>query len=93
VITLNYLLDEIIAKHGIKESYSFVRDRFRSIRNDITIQNYHGVIAVELFEIIARYHIHCCYFLCVDEEVNLHQEHEQLGKSNFLPKCSVKESY
>lgn len=83
VTTLNYLVDEILGSYGLKESYSFVRDRFRSIRNDITIQNYQGTIAVEIFEVIARYHILCCYSLCEDADVNLHQEHEQLGKSNI----------
>lgn len=80
-MTLKYLVEEILGKFGIVESYSFVRDRFRSIRNDLTLQNYRGKEAIELHEIIARYHILCCHSLCEIEDVTIQQEHEQLRKS------------
>lgn len=74
-------MDHVLAKYGIEDSYSFVRDRFRSIRNDLTLQNYRGLEAVALHEIIARYHIICSHFLCDVADVTLQQEHEQLRKS------------
>nr|KAJ3421447.1 hypothetical protein HK105_003474 [Polyrhizophydium stewartii] len=65
-MTLDYLVHEIVAKHGIEESYAFVRDRARAIRNDLTLQNYNGPEAVELHERIARYHILCSYLLLLE---------------------------
>ncbi|KAI8916211.1 SAC3/GANP/Nin1/mts3/eIF-3 p25 family-domain-containing protein [Gorgonomyces haynaldii] len=79
--TLDYLLDEILSVHGILDSYAFVRDRFRAIRNDLTLQNYRGVEAVTLHEKIARYHIICSHLLCDEEDISLQQEHEQLRKT------------
>ena len=78
---MNYLLDEILDIHGIEISYSFIRDRFRSIRNDLTLQNFRGLEAVQLHEMIARYHILCSHHFCDIEGVSLQQEHEQLRKS------------
>ncbi|KAL2913594.1 actin cytoskeleton and mitosis protein [Polyrhizophydium stewartii] len=80
-MTLDYLVHEIVAKHGIEESYAFVRDRARAIRNDLTLQNYNGPEAVELHERIARYHILCSYLLCENSSVSMQQEHEQLRKT------------
>jgi hypothetical protein len=82
--TLQYLLEQILAKHGIEDSYSFIRDRARSIRNDLTLQNNRGLEAVELHEKIARYHIMTSHILCDVEGVVLQQEHEQLRKSKSI---------
>ena len=79
--TLEYLFEEIVSKNGLEASYSFVRDRARSIRNDLTLQNYRGKEAVELHERIARYHIVCAHALCEIKSVSLQQEHEQLRKT------------
>jgi hypothetical protein len=79
--TLDYLLNEVLHTHGLVESYSFVRDRARAIRNDLTLQNYRGPEAVDLHERIARYHILCSHALCENENVSLQQEHEQLRKT------------
>lgn len=62
-------------------SHSFVRDRARSIRNDLTLQNYRGIEAVILHERIARYHIMCSNLLCGSEGFVMQQEEEQLRKS------------
>ncbi|KAI8926799.1 SAC3/GANP/Nin1/mts3/eIF-3 p25, partial [Entophlyctis helioformis] len=80
-MTLDYLLNEILAKTPLEQSYAFVRDRTRSIRNDLTIQNYRGKEAVTLNERIARYHILCSHTLCDNKSVTIQQEHEQLKKS------------
>ncbi|RKO92676.1 SAC3/GANP/Nin1/mts3/eIF-3 p25 family-domain-containing protein [Blyttiomyces helicus] len=79
--TMDYLIHEIIAVHGVEDSHSFVRDRFRSIRNDLTLQNIRGEEAVKLHEPIARYHILCAHHLCDVSTVNAAQEVEQLRKT------------
>ncbi len=74
-------MEEILAKYGLIDSYSFVRDRARAIRNDLTLQNYRGQEAVDLCEKIARYHILTSHELCDVEGISLQQEHEQMRKS------------
>jgi hypothetical protein len=81
--TLDYLFHDIIGQYGIEESHSFVRDRARAIRNDLTLQNYRGVEAVLLHERIARYHIMCSNTLCSVDGFVMQQEIEQLRKSIF----------
>lgn len=82
--TLEYLFRDIIDTHGIHESHAFVRDRARSIRNDLTLQSYRGVEAVILHEKIARYHIMCSNLRCGEPGFVMQQEVEQLRKSNFF---------
>jgi hypothetical protein len=79
--TLDYLLNQVLVKNGLQESYAFVRDRARAIRNDLTLQNYRGPEAVELHEKIARYHLLCCHSLCDKDNIVIQQEHEQLRKT------------
>ncbi|KAJ3275373.1 hypothetical protein HDV01_000665 [Terramyces sp. JEL0728] len=79
--TLDYLFKDIIKKHGIIESHGFVRDRCRSIRNDLTLQNYRGKEAMLLHERIARYHILCSNYLCGSDGFVMQQEVEQLRKT------------
>jgi hypothetical protein len=68
-------------KNGLLDSYSFVRDRARAIRNDLKLQNYRGKEAVDICEKIARYHILTSHELCDAEGISLQQEHEQMRKS------------
>jgi hypothetical protein len=82
-------LEDILGVHGLTESYSFVRDRGRAIRNDLTLQNYRGMEAVDLHERIARYHILCSHELCETEGVSLQQEHEQMRKSTPFLRESI----
>lgn len=79
--TLDYLFHDIIGTHGVAVSHSFVRDRARSIRNDLTLQKYTGVEAIVLHERIARYHIMCSNLLCGSEGFVMQQEEEQLRKT------------
>ncbi|ORX54691.1 hypothetical protein BCR36DRAFT_321909 [Piromyces finnis] len=78
--TLNYLIDEIIMKHGIEDTHGFVRDRTRSIRQDFSLQNIRDKSAVDAHERIARYHILCLHQLCEKEGFSVQQEKEQLFK-------------
>lgn len=72
-------MHEIVYNHGLEKSHSFVRDRTRAIRKDLTIQNISDAGAIGIYEIIARYHILCSYRLC--HVIDVKQEYEQLEKS------------
>lgn len=71
--------------------HAFVWDRTRSIRNDFTLQNVPGfktrdlLIAVECYEIIARFHMHSLHQLSRpnidDQGFTAHNEREQLNKT------------
>jgi hypothetical protein len=78
--TLNYLFTLALTK-GIIETHSFVRDRARSIRNDLVLQNCRSKAAIELHEQIARYHILCTNVVLSKENFVLQQELEQLQKT------------
>lgn len=75
-------MHEIVHKYGLEKSHSFVRDRTRAIRKDLTLQNIGGSGAIGIYEIIARYHILCSHRLC--EVIEVKQEYEQLEKSWFI---------
>ncbi|KAJ3087852.1 hypothetical protein HK102_010152 [Quaeritorhiza haematococci] len=79
--TLDYLIHDVLANHGLEDSYAFVRDRARAIRKDFVLQHSRGLEAVECHERIARYHIMCCHELCDNPNVSLQQEHEQMRKT------------
>ena len=78
--TLDYLINEILAKYPLEECHSFLRDRTRSIRQDFTLQNYRHDEAVVAHEMIARYHIIAMHWMRSDENFAIHQEMEQLRK-------------
>ncbi|KAJ3101399.1 hypothetical protein HDU97_001386 [Phlyctochytrium planicorne] len=79
--TLDYLFHNVLRAHGLEASYSFVRDRARSIRTDFTLQNYRKMEAVECHERIARYHILCAFKFCCHPTISLQQEQEQMRKT------------
>ncbi|KAJ3217920.1 hypothetical protein HDU67_007071 [Dinochytrium kinnereticum] len=81
VRTLDYLFHNVLRQHGLEVSYSFVRDRARSIRTDFTLQNYRKIEAVECHERIARYHIICAFKFCNHPTISLQQEQEQMRKT------------
>lgn len=78
LMTLDYLITEIVGQGDLADSHAFVRDRTRSIRQDFTLQNSRGIEAVKAHEIIARYHILCIHQLCENKNFSLQQELEQL---------------
>lgn len=79
--TLDYLFRDVIDTFGIQDSHSFVRDRARSIRNDLTLQNFRGAAAVTLHEKIARYHLMCSNIRCGSSGFVMQQEAEQVRKT------------
>ena len=55
--TLDYLFHELLPRGGFEETQAFVRDRSRAVRNDFTIQQDRGPVAIECHERCARFHI------------------------------------
>ncbi|TFK81944.1 hypothetical protein K466DRAFT_590907 [Polyporus arcularius HHB13444] len=55
--TLDYLFHELLVKEGFSETYSFIRDRSRAVRNDFTMQHETGPLAIECHDRCARFHI------------------------------------
>lgn len=81
VKTLDYLIEKLVCgEEPLENTYFFVRDRTRSIRQDFTLQNYHGEEAIYCHERIARYHILCLHMLCQSSSFSEQQELEQLRK-------------
>ncbi|KAI0707481.1 SAC3/GANP/Nin1/mts3/eIF-3 p25 family-domain-containing protein [Cerioporus squamosus] len=55
--TLDYLFHELLVKEGFSQTYSFIRDRSRAVRNDFTMQHETGPLAIECHDRCARFHI------------------------------------
>ena len=76
--SIRYLLTHILEKHGtwrewddgnsreirLIDIYSFMRDRFRSIRNDYSIQSHISLWSVRCLEYTVRFHIMAGHLLC-----------------------------
>lgn len=62
------------------DSHPFLRDRTRAVRQDFTLQNERGSLAIECHERIARYHILCLHKLREWDSFSESQELEQLRK-------------
>lgn len=64
---MNYIITEIVDKFTNDKKaawYTFIWDRMRAIRQNITIQRLTGPTVVEMLEKTARFHILCSYRLC-----------------------------
>ncbi|XP_078412334.1 SAC3 domain-containing protein 1 isoform X1 [Cetorhinus maximus] len=64
--TVHYLIDEIVPRHQEPwvEVYDYVFDRLRSVRQDMTIQQVSGHIAVTILEKSLRFLLCASYWLC-----------------------------
>ncbi|KAI8443518.1 SAC3/GANP/Nin1/mts3/eIF-3 p25 family-domain-containing protein [Phakopsora pachyrhizi] len=76
--TLDYLFKKLLPSESLFETHGFIRDRTRSVRQDFTLQNERGQIAIECHERIARYHILCLHFLREKEGTGSFQEQQEL---------------
>ncbi|MBW0490566.1 hypothetical protein O181_030281 [Austropuccinia psidii MF-1] len=76
--TLDYLFKTLLARESLFDTHGFIRDRTRAIRQDFTLQNERGPIAIECHERIARYHILCLHFLRDKEGIGSYQEQQEL---------------
>ena len=87
--TLDYLFHDIIAQDpDLADSHPFLRDRTRAIRQDFTLQNDRGSLAIQCHERIARYHILCLHILRENENFSESQELEQLRKG--MPSATIR---
>lgn len=67
-----------MANNKLHLCHSFLGDRFRAIRNDLTIQNYHGIETSSIYEQIARYHILVIHALGGTGKLDVKLEREHL---------------
>ncbi|KAI0641637.1 SAC3/GANP/Nin1/mts3/eIF-3 p25 family-domain-containing protein [Trametes meyenii] len=55
--TLDYLFHDLLVREGFSQTYDFIRDRSRAVRNDFTMQHETGQFAMECHDRCARFHI------------------------------------
>ncbi|KXN83005.1 SAC3 family protein 1 [Leucoagaricus sp. SymC.cos] len=60
--TLDYLFHDLLPRGGFSQTYTFIRDRSRAVRNDFTMQHESGSIAIECHDRCARFHILALHF-------------------------------
>lgn len=75
---MDYLFKNLLAKESLFDTHGFIRDRTRSIRQDFTLQNERGPVAIECHERIARYHILCLHYFRDKEGTGSYQEQQEL---------------
>ncbi|KDE05299.1 hypothetical protein MVLG_04331 [Microbotryum lychnidis-dioicae p1A1 Lamole] len=78
--TLDYLFHHLLPTAPLHVTHPFLRDRTRSIRQDLTMQNIRGEAAIECNERIARYHVLALGTLREQSSFSESQELEQLRK-------------
>lgn len=78
--TLDYLFHTLLPTQPLHVTHPFLRDRTRAIRQDFTMQNERGVVAIECNERIARYHVLALGALREQSGFSESQELEQLRK-------------
>ncbi|KAF8151652.1 SAC3/GANP/Nin1/mts3/eIF-3 p25 family-domain-containing protein [Crassisporium funariophilum] len=60
--TLDYLFHDLLPRGGFSQTFNFIRDRSRSVRNDFTMQHITGALAIECHDRCARFHILALHF-------------------------------
>ncbi|XP_013400454.1 SAC3 domain-containing protein 1 [Lingula anatina] len=81
--TVIYLVQSVLPSKQLpwNEVYDFVFDRFRAVRQDMVIQRLMGKRAVDILEIMVRFHIYAAYRLCEESVFNfdkrINEEHCQ----------------
>lgn len=81
--TLDYLFHTLLPTAPLHVTHPFLRDRTRAIRQDFTMQNERGVVAIECNERIARYHVLALGTLREQSGFSESQELEQLRKGEY----------
>lgn len=82
-MTLDHLLQNILAVKGIDNCHNFIWNRTRAIRKDFDRQELYNQVSVDCFEKIARYHILAMHQLRELSHYSIQQEMEQLRNSNL----------
>lgn len=86
VKTLDYLFHTLMPAHALHLTHPFLRDRTRAVRQDLTMQNERGILAIECNERIARYHVMVLGALREQVTFSESQELEQLRKGRPTPR-------
>jgi len=87
--TLDYLFRELMPRHDFAASHPFLRDRTRAVRQDFTMQNERGTVAIECNERIARYHVLALGIQREQSGFSESQELEQLRKGEHSVECQL----
>lgn len=92
LMTLDYLVRNIVGNHSMVSCHRFVGDRLRAVANDFIVQNYRGAEAIRCTEVISRYYIFALHDLgdmTEDQGVSHKQDLKMLMDSerarNVLP--------
>ena len=83
-MTLDYLFNDLLSEQTLSVAHAFLRDRTRSIRQDFTLQNENGALAIECHERIVRFHILSLFELQEQPGFEKKLELEQLKKGRIL---------
>ncbi|EGG13930.1 hypothetical protein DFA_11691 [Cavenderia fasciculata] len=80
---MSHLTHYVVDRKGIAftEIQNFIRDRSRSLRQDLTSQHSKGSVSIDIHERCVRFHIVSHHFLCEhpEEEFNQFQNLEQMN--------------
>jgi len=81
--TLDYLFHDLLGRAGFSQTYTFIRDRSRAVRNDFTMQHESGHIAIECHDRCARFHILALHFERDKPGFSVALEEQQLMNSKI----------
>jgi len=81
--TLDYLFHDLLGRAGFSQTYTFIRDRSRAVRNDFTMQHESGHIAIECHNRCARFHILALHFERDKPGFSVALEEQQLMNSKI----------
>jgi nuclear mRNA export protein SAC3 len=79
--TLDYLFHELIPQSGFTQTFNFIRDRTRAVRNDFTMQHETGCLAMECHDRCARFHILALHLMRDEPSFSIALEEQQLMNS------------
>lgn len=72
-------------REGFSQTYDFIRDRSRAVRNDFTMQHETGPLAIECHDRCARFHILALHLERESPRFSVALEEQQLMNSmSFL---------
>jgi nuclear mRNA export protein SAC3 len=79
--TVDYLFHDLLPRGGFAETHTFVRDRSRAVRNDLTMQHETGPVAIECHDRCARFHILALHIMQNRKDFSVALEEQQLMNS------------
>lgn len=72
-------------REGFSQTYDFIRDRSRAVRNDFTMQHETGPLAIECHDRCARFHILALHLERESPRFSVALEEQQLMNSEPFP--------